>query len=207
VVVGRDVEGLHHVSFAGQNAVGRGTIFAGDVNVGHATTIGANCYLNGPASLGNYCQLGPSVAIFGTDHSTSYLTTYVNVKLLDGLLRNNRHEATARVGHDVWIGHGAVLLKGVEVGHGAIIGASAVVTGSVPPYAIVVGNPARLLRMRFPDRVMELMLQLEWWLMKPAELLTIRQLFTVDYNRETDRGIELLSEALRSRPGCADPSE
>src|SRR5258708_17575695 len=84
VFVGRDVEGLHHVRFAGKSGVARGTIFAGQVSLGWGTTIGANCFIHGPAEIGNYTQLGPAVAIYGQDHPTSYLTTYVHRALLNG---------------------------------------------------------------------------------------------------------------------------
>lgn len=67
------------------------------------------------------------------------------------------------VGNDVWIGHEAVIMPGVKVGDGAIIGARAVVTRDVPPYAIVGGNPARLIRMRFTDEEVAHLLKVQWW--------------------------------------------
>ena len=67
------------------------------------------------------------------------------------------------IGNDVWIGHGATILSGVTIGHGAVIGACAVVTKDVPPYGIVVGAPARLVRKRFSDEDIALLLNLKWW--------------------------------------------
>lgn len=67
------------------------------------------------------------------------------------------------VGHDVWIGHNAAIMPGVTIGHGAIIGANAVVANDVPPYAVVGGNPARLIRMRYPDDVIAELLAIAWW--------------------------------------------
>jgi len=67
------------------------------------------------------------------------------------------------LGHDVWIGHGAVLLPGVSVGTGAAIGAGAVVSKDVPPFAIAVGVPAKVLRFRFPQAIQEKLLELAWW--------------------------------------------
>ncbi|OLP61148.1 acetyltransferase [Xaviernesmea oryzae] len=67
------------------------------------------------------------------------------------------------VGHDVWICHKATIMSGVTIGHGAIIAAEAVVTRDIPPYAIVGGNPARLIRMRYPQEVIDLLLTIAWW--------------------------------------------
>ena len=67
------------------------------------------------------------------------------------------------VGSDVWIGFGVTLLSGVTVGHGAIVGAKAVVAKSVPPYAVVVGNPARIVKYRFDNDTIRALLGLEWW--------------------------------------------
>lgn len=74
------------------------------------------------------------------------------------------------IGHDVWIGHGALILPGARIGHGAIVGAGAVVGGSVPDYAVVAGNPACILRMRYgPDDIARL-LQLAWWDWQPEQV-------------------------------------
>ncbi len=67
------------------------------------------------------------------------------------------------VGHDVWIGRGATIMPGVTIGHGSIIGAMAVVAKDVPPYSIVVGNPAQIVRRRFGDATIETLLDLAWW--------------------------------------------
>jgi virginiamycin A acetyltransferase len=67
------------------------------------------------------------------------------------------------IGHDVWIGHGAIILPGARIGHGVIIGAGAVVGGTVPDFAVVAGNPARILRMRFSPADSALLLTLAWW--------------------------------------------
>lgn len=67
------------------------------------------------------------------------------------------------IGHDVWIGSEAVFMPGVTVGHGAVIGTRAVVTRDVEPYAIVAGNPARVVRKRFDDSTIEMLLDMNWW--------------------------------------------
>lgn len=65
--------------------------------------------------------------------------------------------------NDVWIGYEAIVLPGAKIGNGAIIGARAVVTGTIPPYAIAAGNPARVIRMRFDEATINLLLEIQWW--------------------------------------------
>lgn len=67
------------------------------------------------------------------------------------------------IGNDVWIGHKAVIMPGVKIGHGAIIGSFSVVTKDVAPYAVLAGNPAREIRKRFSDHDIETLLHIEWW--------------------------------------------
>jgi hypothetical protein len=96
------------------------------------------------------------------------------------------------VGNDVWIGHGAILLRGITVGNGAVIGAGAVVTKDVPSYAIVAGNPARVLRMRFSAELIELLEQAAWWDLPPAKLATLEALFYLDFAKEPERAEQSL---------------
>lgn len=74
-----------------------------------------------------------------------------------------RRSHRVTLGHDVWIGHGAILLPGVRIGTGAAIGAGAVVTKDIPPFAVAVGNPARVLRFRFPEEIRAALLRIAWW--------------------------------------------
>lgn len=67
------------------------------------------------------------------------------------------------IGNDVWIGYEALVLPGAKIGNGAIVGARAVVTGTIPPYAIAAGNPARIIRMRFDEETIDILLKMEWW--------------------------------------------
>ena len=67
------------------------------------------------------------------------------------------------IDHDVWIGHGAIVLAGRSIGTGAVVAGGAVVTKDVPPYTIVAGNPARPIRRRFPEPIAERLMALAWW--------------------------------------------
>ena len=67
------------------------------------------------------------------------------------------------IGNDVWIGYGAKILSGVSIGDGAVVGAGAVVAKNIPPYAVVVGNPAKIIKFRFKPEDVEILLGIQWW--------------------------------------------
>jgi phosphonate metabolism protein (transferase hexapeptide repeat family) len=74
-----------------------------------------------------------------------------------------RRSHRVTLGHDVWLGHGVIVLPGVAIGTGAAIGAGAVVTKDIPPFAVAVGNPARVIRFRFAEEVRTALLRIRWW--------------------------------------------
>ena len=98
------------------------------------------------------------------------------------------------VGNDVWIGRNSVILPGIHIGDGAIIAAHSVVTKDVPSYAMVGGNPAKMIKMRFEDSFVEDLLRLKWWDRPPEELLSLLPLLCdTDLERAQKRVRELLA--------------
>ena len=134
--------------------------------------------------VGRYCSIGPHVSVLGERHPLEWVTTspvtYHFKPHLDKpafsaahadlmgdafqpLKTPVRFEAPPIIGNDVWIGQDVLLARGITIGTGAVIGAGSVVTRSVEPYAIVGGNPARTIRMRFPAAVVARLLEAAWW--------------------------------------------
>jgi len=120
---------------------------------------------------GKFCSIGFAVVGGQGRHPTHLLSThpaFYSSRQQAGLVLTDRHlydeePRPVAVGSDVWIGDGAVVMEGCSIGDGAIIAASAVVVDDVPPYAIVGGVPARLIRYRFNDEVIEALRQWKWW--------------------------------------------
>jgi virginiamycin A acetyltransferase len=196
--VARDVIGLRNVRFAGESHVRDGCRFSGEIDIGWRTTIGPGCYLMGEVSTGKYCTLGPQTAIHSRNHPLAHLTTHTFGNLLGGLMRRYNTGDPVRIGNDVWTGFRSVILHGVQIGNGAVIGAGAVVTGSVPPYAIVAGVPARVVGYRFDRELIPLIESLGWWDMSDAELEEIRWLFEMDLVAEKETALRRLKEMRSS---------
>lgn len=118
--------------------------------------------------IGSFCSIADEVVIFGGgEHRADWVTTFpLRIAFGDPLAGKDGHPASkgeTKIGNDVWIGFRAMVLSGVTIGDGAVIGAGAVVAADVPPYAIVVGNPAKVIRYRFPSGEIQKLLALRWW--------------------------------------------
>ncbi len=155
------------------------------VTSGAHLTVGAFCNLSGGTlnnvEIGRYCSIANGVVIGSHEHPTDWLTTsrtaYVpDVHGWDRLIAGDGADdiqlkrrpfpggcPITTLGPDTWIGQGAFIKSGVTIGPGAVIGARATVAKDVPPYAIVVGTPGRVLRLRFPEPIVERLLALQWW--------------------------------------------
>lgn len=161
-----------------------------DAHVMMRGIVGAYTYIRqgtrvgaGTALIGRYCSIAPGAAIGDGQHPLDWLSTHpfqhgerfwledVGEKFDRPLKR----EAKARViiGNDVWIGANAIVMSGLVVGDGAVIAAGAIVTKDVPPYAVVAGVPARIIKFRFPLPVVRRLLALRWWRFRATELAEV----------------------------------
>jgi phosphonate metabolism protein (transferase hexapeptide repeat family) len=124
------------------------------------------------ATIGKFANIASHVRIYASKHPMELASlhhfTYRSSWYFEDAEDNRdffdwRASHGITIGHDTWIGHGAVIMPGVTVGNGAVIGSNAVVTRDVPAYAIAVGVPAKVVRMRFDDALIARLERLSWW--------------------------------------------
>lgn len=132
-----------------------------DAVVGPGVTVGNYSYVNECArvesgSIGRYASIGPSVLIGAPEHDVGAFSTSPS-------LGGNLDKIGPKIGHDVWVGAKAIILRGVRVGTGAVIAAGAVVTRDVPDYSIFGGVPAKKIRDRLDEADRLILLKSEWW--------------------------------------------
>jgi virginiamycin A acetyltransferase len=146
--------------------IGTGNKFTRGVFIEEASKIGNNNYI-GPytminhAIIGNYCSIAPGVKIGQGVHSKEFITTYQ--KISGKLIGHSLKTSPSKLGHDVWCGANVVIMQGVKIGNGAIIGANAVVTSDIPDYAVAVGVPAKVIKYRFSENVINEINKSNWF--------------------------------------------
>jgi len=121
--------------------------------------------------IGRYCALATGVKFImdGANHRMDGPSTFP-FPIMGGawadhmsLLMDLPSRGDTIVGHDVWMGYEALVMPGVSIGHGAIIGSRAVVTQDIPPYAVALGNPAKIVKFRFSENEIKTLLDIAWW--------------------------------------------
>jgi len=124
------------------------------------------------ARVGKFCAVASAARVNALEHPMARVSQhkityrpneYFLGAKLDKEFRESRRAKIVETGHDVWIGHGAIVMPGVKIGHGAVVAAGAVVTKDVAPHAIVAGVPAKFLKWRFAPKLSERIIALAWW--------------------------------------------
>jgi chloramphenicol O-acetyltransferase type B len=116
-------------------------------------------------TIGKFCSISTRVSFFlGGNHNTKRISTWLpDIDMKYDETRNLLTRGDIIVENDVWIGMNVMIMSGVKIGSGSVIGAGAVVSQDVQPYSIVAGNPARVIRKRFTDDQIDILLKSEWW--------------------------------------------
>ena len=153
-------------------------------------------------TIGAFCSIAEGAQIFlGGNHRADWITTYPFGHIHQELLGANAtagHPATngpVVIGNCVWVGSNATIMSGVSISDGAIIAANATVTKDVGPYEIVGGNPAKLIRKRFDDLIIEKLLELKWWNLATEQ---VREISSILCSPPDIEGLNFLLAKYRS---------
>lgn len=179
-------DGIQSVMISPHAVLDITTEIAEGVFVGDFACIGRHTYIQRgsevlSAKIGNFCSIGTNCHIGMFEHPIENIST--SSRLYLRMLKNNEFyndiPAPAKIGSDVWLGSNSTILGGIVVGDGAVIAAGAVVTRDVPPYAVVAGVPAKIIKYRFkPEKVQEL-LKIKWWNWEDKKIIQNKTLFEV----------------------------
>lgn len=154
--------------------IGYKAIVREGVEMGNDVALGDYSYISGPrtyvesARIGKFCSIARQTVIGVGNHDHSLVTTHPFIispefgGLIDKSIMVQQKPAPV-IGNDVWIGINSIIMRGVSIGDGAVVAANSVVTRDVPPYAIVGGVPAKLIRFRFSDEVICALINIRWW--------------------------------------------
>lgn len=173
-----------------------------DSSIGRYSYIGYNSEIHS-CDIGAFCSIANGLIVGGAKHPLDWVSTSPVFYDVEGgtgnHLGNHKIEPLKRtsIGNDVWIGSRVIIMQGLKIGTGAVIGAGSVVTKDVPPYAIVAGCPAKIIKYRFDADTIRLLLDGRWWELSDEELteysIHINQpnLFVnmLKMNKNTNRGI------------------
>lgn len=181
-------------TLVGDNRVDR-NVFITDSYIDKYSYIG-NTSMVFHTCIGKFCSISWRVTIGAANHDYEYITTHdflynKTYEINPGVITYDRYGSKTVIGNDVWIGANATINSGIKIGHGSVIGANTIVTKDVPPYAIVVGCPGKIIKFRFEENVINELLDLEWWNFSDD---VIKKKFEIFAQRDIKKNIEILKK-------------
>ncbi|OEI79318.1 chloramphenicol acetyltransferase [Formosa algae] len=154
-----------------------------NVLVGNYTYLSKNCHINNTV-IGKFCSIGPNLISGWGMHPTNGISThpmFYSINKQNGMTLSATNKfkemESIKIGNDVFIGANVIILNGVDIGDGAVIGAGSVVSKNIPPYAIAVGAPIKILKYRFSEDKIKSLLALKWWDYNESELQDVEKYF------------------------------
>ena len=158
--------------------LGKGTYVDNSSTIGDYTCLMEHCSVT-RATIGRYCSIADFVTIGAGDHNIDKISTNGFLSNIDS---NELTEKPVTIGNDVWIGVDSIIRRGVNVGNCAVIGANSFVNKDVPDFAVVAGNPAKIIKYRFDEATREKIQNSKYWEYEPAQAREMIQ--TIEKERE-----------------------
>lgn len=161
--------------------------------LGLCTEIGYGTNINGPAfiastkkspvTIGKFCAIAHNLRIRPRNHYTGYINLQDKFQNKYNLPSLNSIKGPVEIGNNVWIADNVIILSGVTIGDGAVIGAGSIVTKNIPAFSIAVGNPAKVIKKRFSDKVTDQLKGVKWWDWDEQKVRRNRLFFETDFSR------------------------
>ncbi len=181
-MIGSELNGKIRI---GENCRIKNAVLYGEIEIGRYSSLwGPNVDIHAKlnkVTIGSFCSIARNTTMQEYNHITDRLSTYFVFQNLfkdeKGMLKDIESKGMINIGHDVWVGAQCVILSGAKIGNGAVIAANSVVSGEIPPYAIVGGSPAKVIKYRFSHDIIDKLNELNWWNWSIEKINANRSLF------------------------------
>lgn len=164
---------------------------SGHVSCGCFSSINGVFNARGRVRIGKYCAFGQYVSLISGNHRTDMPNQQIWLSQRYNFAEPKETKGPIEVGHNVWIGDKVNVLSGVQIGHGSVIAAGSTVTKSVAPFEIVGGSPAKFIRKRFSENVIEQLLDISWWNWSGDKISRNKKFFEMVIPKDED--VDLIS--------------